>query len=219
MGNIVSSTIFCARSTNKVENGDISRLPVAIGQTRNVVNTVMTFDSALGKTAHTAVKALELAAKNDSFLKYVGKGVNFVGDHINPLIIFSAGVKVATADDKTSAAIQQASALSAMFTVEHAMGKYLQKGVDDSIKNIKKLEDKKGFEGIIKSVRGFIEKHKLQGKLSKVIYGVLFVVGSCSAYSVGQKFGTNVANQVRGNKAQKNETQSNESQKKLEVKA
>jgi len=118
MGNVLASAIFCIRNEDKVKNGDIGRLPVAIGQGRNVVNSIMSFDNAIGKTAKTAVDALEIASKDEALLKYAGKAVNFVGDHINPLICVSSGIKVLTSDDKASAFVTQASALSGMFAVE-----------------------------------------------------------------------------------------------------
>jgi len=197
MGNIVSSTIFCVRNTDKVENGDFGRLPVAIGQARNVVNSVMSFDGALGKTAQGAVDVLSKASKNEALLKYAGKAVNLVGENINPLICLSAGVKVLTSDDKVSTGIQQASALSAMFAVEKFMSKNLEGAIKSSITEIKKLKDKKGLEKTFKNFENFIGKHKLQGKLPKVLYGVLFVLGSCGAYGAGEKLGTLVTSGIK----------------------
>ena len=189
MGNVLASAIFCIRNEDKVKNGDIGRLPVAIGQGRNVVNSIMSFDNAIGKTAKTAVDALEIASKDEALLKYAGKAVNFVGDHINPLICVSSGIKVLTSDDKASAFVTQASALSGMFAVEHLMKKHLEKGIDKSLEKISSLESDKGFGKVLKNTEKFFEKPNLKGKIPKILYGVLFVIGSCTGYNYAEKSG------------------------------
>jgi len=207
MSNVIASTLFCIRNTDKVENGDVGRVPVAIGQARNVVNSVMSFDNAIGKTAQTAVDAFNLASKNEALLKYAGKAINSVGENINPLICVSSGFKVLNSDEPASAFVQQSSALAGMFTVEHLMKKHLENGITKSIEKISALKDKKGFEKIFKTAADFIEKHKLQGKLPKALYGALFVVGSCTAYTMGEKFGNLLTSEIKkeGRKEDKKE--------------
>jgi len=177
MGNVVSSTIFCIRNTDKVENGDYGRVPVAALQLCNVGKSIMSFDNAV--------------------LKYSGKAINFASDHINPLICVSSGIKVLNLDDKSSALVEQASALSGMFATEALMKKYLQTGIDKSIEQVKKLENKKGFEKTFKNVAEFIGKHKLEGKIPKVLYGVLFVLGSCTGWNEMEKFGKTLTSNIK----------------------
>jgi hypothetical protein len=197
MGNAVASTIFCVRNTKKVENGDIGRVPVAIGQARNVVNSIMSCDNAAGKAANAAVDSFNVASKHEKLLKYVGKGVKFMGDNINPLIVAAAGIKVLTSDDKASAVIQQSSSLGAMFAFEGLMKGHLQGTVANALADVNKLRDKKGFEKTFQTVDTVLEKCNLKGKVGKIVYGVAFVVGSCTAYGVGEKFGNVLVDRVK----------------------
>lgn len=203
MGNVVASTIFCVRNADKVENGDLGRVPVAIGQARNVANSIMSFDNAVGRGAQTAVNAFNSAAKNEALFKYMGKAVNFVGDHINPLICVSSGIKVLNSDDKASAFVTQASALSGMFFVEGMMKKHLQEGIDKTFEKASALDEEKGAGKIAKRAVNFLEKHNLKGKLPKVLYGVTFVVGSCTGYNYGEKLGNAIVNDIKGGEGQK----------------
>lgn len=180
MSNIVSSAIFCARNVDKAENQDkVGRWAVAVGQGKKVVDYVRTLDNELGKQMNKGVSVLKDFSKQEVLLDYAAKTVNLASKKINPLICISSGIDVLRADDKQSAAITTGSALASMFAVEHVMKKHL-----DDVTKIK------GVEKIAKKVVEFEAKHETKGKIGALIHGVAFVVGSCTAYNVGEKFGS-----------------------------
>lgn len=187
MSNIVSSTIFCARNVEKAESENkVGRWAVAVGQSKKVIDYVRTLDNELGKSTNKAVTSLKTFSHQEKLLDAAGKAVNFASKNINPLICVSSGLDVLMADDKQSALITTGSALGAMFAVENLMKKHL-----DEIPKIK------GIDKIAQKVMDFAAKHGCKGKAGAIVHGVAFVVGSCTAYSVGEKFGSLVASQVK----------------------
>lgn len=171
--------IFGGRSLDKAEtNGDPVRGLIACGQIFNAAKSAEKLDGTIGQSAKTAVDAFKSLSKSDKLFGYAGKALKIVGDNINPLICISSGIDVLTSEDKTSAFITNGCALSSMFAVEHLMKKHL----DD----IPKMECMKG---ITEKVLKFSEGSSAKGKIPSIIHGVAFVIGSCTAYSVGQKFG------------------------------
>lgn len=186
MGNPIASTIFCVRNTDKVENGDLGRVPVALGQGRNVVNSILALENNVGKKTQTTVDTLKVASKNEALLKYFGKSVNYFGEHVNFLICASAGLKVMTAEDKKSAAIEQTSALTTMFAVEKQMKKHM-----DSIKDIK------GIDRLAAKISEFSKSIGCKNGIPVALKGIFFVTGSVTAYNAGEKFGIIVANKTK----------------------
>lgn len=195
MGNAVSSAVFCARRIGKAEkksqegqNGvALTNIFVATGQGTKVVKYVAQLDNKVGKTAKTAVDALQMASKNEKLLQYGGKALNLAAEYVNPLICISAGVDVLTSEDKESALIKNASGLGAMFAVEHVMKNHL----DDIVKI-------KGIDKIAEKVMKWAKTFKGGEKgVPAVVHGLAFVLGSCTAYNIGNKFGTLVANKAK----------------------
>ena len=192
--NVASAAIFCVRRTKKVGRGDLENLPQALGQGRNVINSVMSIDTSLGKTAKSAVGVLEKASRQEKLLEYAGKGIKFASDYMNPLICVSAGIKVLKSDDKQSSLIKETAALSAMFAGEALMKKHMDK--------IVKI---KGIDKIAANVIEFSSKSKVRGLIPTIIKGVAFAVGSCTAYMIGQKAGSFVADKVKTDKQKTDE--------------
>lgn len=178
MSNVVSSALFCVRNVDKTQNGSIGRAPVTVGQGKNVFDYVTSLDNGLGKGARAAVDTLKAAAESEKILAYAGKAIDFASKNINPLICVSAGIDVLRADDKESALITNTTALTSMFAVESLMKKHLG--------DIPKMEC---MEGISEEVMNFARKYKCEGTLPMILQGVAFVIGSCTAYNIGQKFG------------------------------
>lgn len=179
MTNVVATAIFCARNTDKaLDQGKVGRIGVAVGQSKNLLEAVAKYENAAGKGSKAALGAMRNLANNDALLKFAGKAVNFASNNINPLICVSAGIDVMRSDDKESALITNATALGSMFAVEKLMKKYLDE--------IPKMECMKG---ISQKVLKFAEGTKAEGKLPAIIHGVAFVIGSCTAYAAGEKFG------------------------------
>ena len=198
MSNIVSSTIFCGRNIDKAKNQEkVSRYSVAVGQSKNVFdkvkhfketqsvinnvktvfNEVLSLDTKLEKSTKSALTSLSIFAENSKSLEYVGKAVDFAGKHVNQLICVSSGIDILKADDKEAAFVTNTTALMTMFGVEKLMKKHLD--------NIPKT---KCMERITKKVLKFAEKKPFRG-IPAIIHGVSFVIGSCTAYSIGEKFG------------------------------
>ena len=178
MSNIVSSAIFCARNVDKTENGQIGRSAVAVGQGAKVVDYVTKLDNTVGKTAKTAVDALQTAAKSEGIFKFAGKAVDFASKNVNPLICVSSGIDVLMSDDKESAIVTNATAVGSMFGAEHLMKNHM-----DKIPKIKCLK------GVSEKILKFSKETKGAGKLPAIINGTAFVVGSVVAYNAGEKFG------------------------------
>lgn len=190
MSNIVSSTIFCARNIDKAENQDkVGRWAVAVGQGKKVIDYVRTLDNELGKNTNALIHDIKVVSEQEKLLEYTGKAINFASKKVNPLIIMSSGLDVLTAEDKKSALVKNTTALSAMFAVEHLMKNHL-----DDVTKIK------GIDKVAKKVAEFGMKHNCEGKLGALIHGVAFVVGSCTAYSVGDKFGDLILNKTDAKK-------------------
>lgn len=193
MSNAFSSALFCARNVNKVENGEYGRVPVFIGQGKNVINSIMELDNYIGKGAKTAVDAFNKVCKNDPVLKYVGKGAQLASEHVNSLICLSAGIKVATADDKLSAGIEQTAALGAMFTAESLMKKHmdeLPKIKPFLAKQLEKAPGLKKYTDIaLKKAAPLFEKLATYKALPAAVKGIAFVAGSATAFMVGEKVG------------------------------
>ena len=181
----VRSMFFCGRNVEKSTEGHFKE-PVVVGQGAKVTNYIATLDNKIGQGTKTAVEALKTASKSDKLIEYAGKAVGLASTYINPLICVSSGVDVLMADDKQTALIQNGAGLGAMFGVEYLMKKHMD--------NIPKM---KCMEGVTKKVMEFATKYKCEGKLPSIIHGVSFVVGSCGAYSLGNKFGTLVANKAK----------------------
>lgn len=186
MSNVVSTALFCTKNFKKAEdNCDASRLIIAGSQLNSAVRNVSVFDHAIGKTAKTAVDAFESVAKHDKVVSALGKGVNFLSQHVNPIICVTSGIKVLNSDDKKSEAIKQTSALSSMFIVEHAMKK-----------NFDNIREIKGMEKVADKFMKFAKNMKCEKTLPAIIHGIAFVAGSTLAYAAGEKFGTLAAQEI-----------------------
>lgn len=179
MSNVVSSAIFCVRNVDKAENqGKVGRVAPAAGQGLNVAEHIAQLENSIGKGTKTALEAMQTVAKNRKVLEYTGKAVRFASENVNPLICISSGIDVLTSKDKESALVTNAAALTSMFAVESLMKKHL----DDVVKI-------KGIDKIAKKISEFAKTTKNPKAIPLIFHGVGFVIGSCAAYSIGEKFG------------------------------
>jgi len=191
MSNPVASMIFCCRNVDKVEyENKMGRLPVAIAQANNVFQAVQELDNVVGKKAKDASEILRDLAAEEKAVGYVGKGIKVLSKHVNPIICVSSLYDVFKAEDKDKALLTSAGGLGAMFLVESQMKKHLNE-----------IPKQKCFEGVVKKVMKFAKSHKCEKGLPAVVHGVAFVIGSCCAYSLGEKFGSIVAKGVKEEKA------------------
>lgn len=201
MSNVISSAIFCARNVDKAESQDkIGRWAVAVGQAKKIADYVTTLDNSVGKETSSAINIIKDYSKGKQVLNYAGKAINFASENVNPLICVSAGIDVLNAKDKDSAIVTNAAALTGMFAVENQMKKHLDdipkiSGVKEAIK---KFTTSKIGKEIVANVTKFAEKNKCTKGIPTLIHGAAFVVGSCTAYNIGEKFGRLVAKEVTG---------------------
>lgn len=178
LASATSSLLFGTRNIEKANEGHVGKIAVATGQAKKVADYVATLDNKAGDTTRSIFQSVEKAAKSEKLLEYAGRAVNFAAKNINPLICISAGIDVLSSDDKEAAIVTNSTALASMFAVEHLMKKYL-----DEIPKFDCLK------GISEKVMKFAKENKCEGKLPAIIHGVAFVIGSCTAYSAGEKFG------------------------------
>lgn len=197
MGNPISGLIFTCRSADKTQKGDIGRAPVTVGQFSNLCSEIAKFDNAIGAGAKSASSVFcELAKENKAF-EYIGKGVKFASNNVNPLICASSVLKVATSDDKTKTAIVETGALSGMFLGEGLMKIHLDDFINDKTihKQLTNIQNK----GIFKTLADKILKSKAEGKIATILKGLIFVAGSIASYNVGQYISEDFANKVTCN--------------------
>lgn len=186
---LVRSAVFGVRNVDNAQKGHVGKSAVAAGQIRNALFEAKKLDGVLGETASTAIEALKSVTKHGKALEVAGKAVNLAGQYVNPLICVSAGLDVAMADDKEKAFVENTAGLGTMFAAEKLMKKHLDEVV--KIKGIDKIAAK------VSEVAG---KTKYGKFIPGIIHGLTFVVGSCTAYSVGKNFGTT----LMGGKTQEN---------------
>ena len=169
----VATGIFCLRNGGKTTNGDIGRLPVTVGQGAAALKAVGESESLFAKPVQTVLENCSELAKSDKFFNGVKKTVKFASDNVNPLIVASSGLKVLLAkkEDRKETIITESGCLAGMFLGEGWM--------------------KKNLDGILTSLAS---KNILpKGKWLPVIKGVLFVLGSITASTIGSKIGKKLA--------------------------
>ncbi len=160
----VGAAIFTLRNADKTTSGDIGRLPVTIGQSTTVVKAVTQLDNPLSKALSKGLNYIG----SDKVVSKLGKAAKFASDNVNPLIVASSGLKVALADkeDRKKTLITESGCLAGMFLGEGLMKKHLDK---------------------------ILEKTSIGKKWLPVVKGIVFVTGSITASTIGQKIGKKVA--------------------------
>ncbi len=190
----IPSGIFCYRNCKKVENGEKARSTVAFAQGAKIVDAFTRYNDSTIKTTNKALSIFNKYAQKSKLVDYTGKAVNWATHNVNPLICMASGVKVLTSDDKTRTGITEIGALSGMFLgeglIKHTMPKYINESNIQKLAN--KFKDTKFLKGIAKA----ITKPGNSGKAASIIKGLLFVCGSISSYSIGQKIGASYADRI-----------------------
>lgn len=162
----VATGIFAIRNADKTMNDNIGRLPVTVGQCAAVVKAGSQYNNTVSKQTKAVLNTFEEIAKSDKVFGGLTKAVKFASDHVNPLIVASSGVKVLTSDDKKSAIIAESGCLAGMFLGEGWMKKNLDR---------------------------ILTKLPINKKWLPIIKGVIFVCGSITASTIGQKIGQKAA--------------------------
>jgi hypothetical protein len=156
---------FVGTNYNNVCNkGDWTRIPVLTGQCFNALDEGL----KIAKKEDAVKKTVDTIAKSDKLFSYSTKVINFVKKNINPLIVASSTIKVALADkeDRTKTFLTEAGCVTGMFLGEGWMKKNLSK---------------------------YLEKLPVEKKWLPIIEGVVFVCGSLTSSTIGQKIGKKLA--------------------------
>ena len=169
MSNAISSLIFMFRNVDKTKNGEIGRAPVALAQGLKVIEGASHYNATIAKGTDAAINIFTKAAEHSKAAELALKGTRWAVHNVNPMICVSSGIKVLKSDDKTSTAVKELSAISAMLAGESVAKKVLTK--------------------IFKS----------GSMPAKIASGLLFVCASIASYSLGEYIGKDLAKTVKAN--------------------
>ena len=163
----VATVGFAIRNVDKTTSGDWGRLPVAVGQAVNAIKAGAEYDNRFSHILKQGIDASKKVAESDSVFKGVSKGVKFVSDHINPLIVVSSGFNVLTAkkEERKKTIFSEAGCIAGMFLGEGWMKKNLNP---------------------------IIEKLPVPSKWKPVIKGLIFIGGSIGSSTIGQIVGEKI---------------------------
>ncbi len=170
----VATGLFSIRNANRTSNGEVGRLPVAVGQIASTLKEVSKQSNIFARGIRGTLETIEEVAKYDkmcnSIYDGISKTVKFASKNVNPLIVCSSGLNVLNADDKKSALISESGTLAGMFATEGMMKKYLDKVVDTL---------------------------PIGKKWKPVIKGLMFFAGSIAGSTIGHDMGKKVAEKVK----------------------
>jgi hypothetical protein len=156
---------FVGTNYNNVCNkNDWTRIPVLTGQCFNALDEGL----KIAKKEETVKKTVDTIAKSDKLFNYSTKVINFVRKNINPLIVVSSTTKVVLAkkEDREKTFFNEAGCVAGMFIGEGWMKKNLNK---------------------------YLEKLPIEKKWLPIIEGVVFVCGSLTSSTIGQKIGNKLS--------------------------
>lgn len=160
----LASLAFTVRSADKTAGGDIGRAPVTLVQGASVVKAVSQYENPFSKALKKGLHAMG----SEETVKKVAKVTNFAADHVNYLIALSSGLKVAMAkeEDRTKTLIAEAGCFTGMILGEGWMKKNLSK---------------------------YLDQLNIDKKWIPIIKGIVFVTGSISCSTLGEKIGKKIA--------------------------
>ena len=184
---------FVGTNYNKVSSGDWTRYPVLTGQcinavkyTGNAVKNTSVFSKIFGNlwgTIKNTAKGVQKVVTSDPFCHGVTKGAKFLANNINPMIVASGVTKVALAkkEDREKTLYSEGGMIAGMFLGEGWMKGHLDKVV--------------------------LSKLPVSKKWMPVVKGTLFVAGSLTASTIGQKIGKFLFGKVESSRKEKAEKQ------------
>lgn len=164
MANLACIGFVGTNYNNVVNKGDFTRIPVLVGQCVNAADQGIKCNN----TINNAVNHALVSAKSNKVFNGFAKSVNFVRKNINPFIVASSSAKVILADkeERTKTLITEAGCVGGMFMGEGYMKKHLDK---------------------------LINKLPISARWQPIAHGIIFVAGSITASTIGQKIGKKVA--------------------------
>ena len=227
--NLGKSSTFAVRNVDKTANGDYVRGLVAVAQANNGVKAIAEWNNVVGNEAKKYIDALDAAAKPWDVKaekvtrtcsataaeagvasvtgKKTAKGLaayclKTASNWINPLIVVSGGVKVATAKDKKTEAINQGCALGCMFAAEKIAFRILDPKGRALIQNKSFVKNSpiRTFLGTMAKIDRYAAGTKSTkfGKIAiPLAKAAAFVCASVGGYATGAKIADKI-NEARG---------------------
>ena len=204
--------IFSCMNTDKAKNSlrvdQKERAVVAGLQLKNAASGVLEF--AHGRTGTVAdglnkvSGTIKTARSSSKIFDGVCKGVNVLSKMVNPILCVASFVRAYNSDDKPSAFIKEAGAMSAMFGAEWAYKELFGLGGKTA-----KYQNFKPLKTVIDAGKKFCASNKIisklpQGKLGTLVKAVGFIIASCGAFEIGSKVGKAVADRTTAKTYAKN---------------
>ncbi|MCM1265615.1 MAG: hypothetical protein NC200_05385 [Candidatus Gastranaerophilales bacterium] len=194
---VIFSCMNGEKANNNLRTDCKERGVVSALQLKNSASGAM--ELAKGKTGAVAgclnsmSESIHTARETSKVFDGVCKGVNVVSDWVNPILVVASGVRVYNSEDKKSALLKEAGAMSAMFAAE---GIYKElfglSGKQATYKNYKFLNN------LATGLKDFAANNKFLsklpgGKLGGVIKALGFIATSCAAFEAGSRLGDAIA--------------------------
>ncbi len=145
------------------------------------------------QTTNAGTSIFAEAKKGSTISQTASSAAKYVSKAVNPLLCVAGVARVAASDDRPSTAIEEICGMSTMFGVEGVMKQQFKEG---SLLSECKLM-KNSINGFNKycANNNFLSKFKA-GTIGNMIKGLAFIIGSMSAYALGQSIGSKIADKT-----------------------
>ena len=213
--------VFGVMNTEKANNSlrvdRKERGVVAFLQAKNAVSDVL--DLSKGKTGTVAEGLNEVsngiknARSTSKAFDVLCKSVNYVSKLVNPILVGASMVRAWNAEDKKSAAIKEAGAMTFMLGGEWAFKNLFGLGGYKACYKRFKVTDLavKGAKALIQSNK-YLSKLPM-GKLTCLAKAIGFIATSCGMFALGSKLGQTIANHTTAKAYAKNHSDADTFQK------
>lgn len=189
MPTIASNSWFCARRSNNGIDALVDNNPLVAAMNMDIAGAqVLKAGSGLSEIAKSnksiasdvvsAEESIKSLSKANKVVNGFGKVLSYTADHINPIICATGAIKVATAENKKDAAIEEGAGLGGMFLFEGIAKEAMAMPIVSKY-DAKKMSIEK--DGIYKNVNGKKILIAKDGKY-KILNGRKLVVSRNGGY-------------------------------------
>ncbi len=169
MPSIASNSWFCARRSDSGMEAFANNNPLVAAMNMDIAGAqVLKAGSGLSEIAKTnnniasgvvsAEESIKSLSKANKVVNGVGKVLSYTADHINPIICATGAIKVATADNKKDAAIEEGAGLGGMFLCEGLAKKGMAMPILSKFDANKMKIEKDGIYKIVNGEKKLIAK-------------------------------------------------------------
>lgn len=194
---VIFSCMNGEKANNSLRTDNKERGVVSALQLKNSASGAM--DLAKGKSGAVAgclnsmSESIHTARETSKVFDGVCKSVNVVSEWVNPILVVASGVRVYNSEDKKSALVKEAGAMSAMFAAEAAYKNLFGLGGKAS-----SYKSYKFLDNMAVGLKDYCAKNKWLsklpgGKLGGVIKALGFIATSCAAFEAGSLLGDAIA--------------------------